>query len=114
MLKKTVLSLAIAASMGFMSASVSAADLGLPSLGGITGGASASGAKIGGDSTMDIDVGTLVALGIKGDAKAMVGHISDGSSIGGDSVMKVKVKTAVALGVGGSACLAIGTVGGHC
>ncbi|SEH04761.1 hypothetical protein [Candidatus Venteria ishoeyi] len=113
MLKKTVLSLALAASMGLMG-SVYAADFGLPSLTPNSGGSGASGAKIGGDSTMDIDVGTLVALGVKGSAKAMVGHISDGSSIGGDSTMKVRVKTAVALGVGGDACLAIGTVGGHC
>lgn len=108
MLKKTVLSLAIAASMGLMSASVSAADFG-----SLLGGSS-SGAKIGGDNTMKIKFDNVIALGVDGGAKAMVGHISDGSSIGGNNNMDIQFDNAIALGVGGGACVAIGTVGGNC
>ncbi|MCP4699317.1 MAG: hypothetical protein GY862_21085 [Gammaproteobacteria bacterium] len=110
MLKKTVLSLAVTASLG-LAGSLSAADFGLPPLGG---GSGSGGAKIGGSHNMDIEFKNVIALGGKGSSKAMVGHISDGSSIGGKSEMRIKFGNAIALGVGGNACIAIGTVGGHC
>ncbi|SEH04759.1 hypothetical protein [Candidatus Venteria ishoeyi] len=97
----------------FSSSIVNAAGFGLGSLGG------GSGAHIGGDSHIDVKVGTAAAVGLKTESRIMIGHVADGVSTGGDLKMRIRTGNVFALGfrfmgIEKKACIAIGVIGGHC